>query len=52
MTKINKREYSTPMVELLEARVEKGFAGSGSVPQLEDYTQSIGNTETGGYVFN
>ena len=51
MTKINKLEYSAPMVELLEARVEKGFAGSGSVPQLENYTQSTGNTEPDGYQF-
>ena len=48
---IKKQEYSTPMVELMEARVEKGFAGSGT-PQLEDYTQSTGNMETGGYVFS
>ena len=52
MTKINKREYSTPMVELLEARVEKGFAGSGSDPQLENYTKSIGNMDPDGYQFS
>ena len=25
-----RKEYQTPTVEMLEARVEKGFAGSGS----------------------
>ena len=28
MTKEEKKEYCTPQVELIEARVEKGFAGS------------------------
>ena len=28
MVEKNKREYTTPMVELIEARVEKGFTGS------------------------
>ena len=30
MIKQKKKEYQTPMVELMEARVERGFAGSGS----------------------
>ena len=29
MTENNKREYDAPMVELIEARVEKGFQVSG-----------------------
>ncbi len=28
MEKIKKQEYETPQVEMLNARVEKGFAGS------------------------
>lgn len=28
MTKNNKKEYNAPMVELLNARVERGFEGS------------------------
>ena len=28
MADSNKREYDAPMVELIEARVEKGFRGS------------------------
>ena len=30
MIKQKKKEYQTPMVELMEARVERGFAGSGN----------------------
>lgn len=30
MTNRNKREYDAPMVELIEARVEKGFQMSGA----------------------
>lgn len=30
MQKDNKKTYQSPMVELMEARVERGFAGSGS----------------------
>ena len=33
MQKHKKKEYQTPMVELMEARVERGFAGSGTEPQ-------------------
>ena len=28
----NKKNYISPMVEILNARVEKGFAGSGTTP--------------------
>lgn len=56
MTKQNKKEYDTPMVELIEARVEKGFSGSGVV----DEPQTRGTNETltssgeshNGYDFN
>ncbi len=30
MKEMNKKNYMSPMVEILNARVEKGFAGSGS----------------------
>lgn len=33
MTKNNKREYDAPMVELIEARVEKGFQTSGATEE-------------------
>lgn len=56
MTKQNKKEYDTPMVELIEARVEKGFLGSGVI----DEPQTLGSNETltfsgeshNGYDFN
>ena len=28
MKKLNKQEYETPQVEMIDARVEKGFTGS------------------------
>ena len=28
MTNVNKKVYETPMVEVMNARIEKGFAGS------------------------
>lgn len=28
MTKVNKKVYETPMIEVMNARIEKGFAGS------------------------
>lgn len=34
MKKNVKAMYVAPMVEFLEARVEKGFAGSGNDPEL------------------
>ena len=36
-----KREYDAPMVELIEARVEKGFQVSGTAPE----PQTAGSTE-------
>ena len=30
MKEMNKKNYLSPMVEIMNARVEKGFAGSGS----------------------
>ncbi|MBQ9864815.1 MAG: hypothetical protein IJM33_05690 [Bacteroidales bacterium] len=41
-----KREYDTPMVELIEARVEKGFAGSEPSPIIGESTGEA-VTETG-----
>lgn len=41
-----KREYDAPMVELIEARVEKGFQQSGTSPIIGEETgESL--TETG-----
>lgn len=41
-----KKEYDAPMVELIEARVEKGFQQSGTNPIIGDGTgETI--TETG-----
>lgn len=40
--KNNKKAYLAPMVEVMNARVEKGFAGSGSAPiNPNDPTQPI-----------
>ena len=41
-----KREYDTPMVELIEARVEKGFQQSGTSPIIGEETGEA-LTETG-----
>ena len=41
-----KREYDTPMVELIEARVEKGFQPSGTSPIIGEGTGEA-VTETG-----
>ena len=42
MKKNFKREYDAPMVELIEARVEKGFQMSGSA---DPEAQTAGSTE-------
>jgi hypothetical protein len=47
MTKNNKREYDAPMVELIEARVEKGFQTSGGAtpePQTAGSTEGLTNS--------
>ena len=42
-----RKEYLTPTIEMLEARVEKGFAGSGSyVPEDDDNGRSISDVVT------
>ena len=41
-----KREYDTPMVELIETRVEKGFQQSGTSPIIGEETGEA-LTETG-----
>ena len=38
-----KKEYDAPMVELMEARVERGFQGSGLTPEPQPNT--TGSTE-------
>lgn len=43
MLKKNKQEYAAPMVELIDARVEKGFQTSMTEPPIEGNTiQSYG----------
>jgi hypothetical protein len=45
MTENNKREYGAPMVELIEARVEKGFQMSGAAePQTTGGTEGLTNS--------
>ena len=42
-----KKEYDAPMVELIEARVEKGFQASGSIapdPQTAGSTEGLNNS--------
>ena len=52
---MNKKNYVTPMVEILNARVEKGFQTStGATPDehlsgLEGYTQTQGATDMGDF---
>ena len=42
-----RKEYLTPPIEKLEARVEKGFAGSGSYdPEDDDNGRSISDVVT------
>ena len=42
-----RKEYLTPTSEMLEARVEKGFAGSGSYdPEDDDYGRGIHDVVT------
>ena len=43
-----KREYDAPMVELIEARVEKGFQQSGTSPIIGEGTgETLSETGTG-----
>lgn len=59
MIKQTKKEYDAPKVEMIEARVEKGFQTSGTTPDsqslgssiMESYGKGTGNGE-GGYVFS
>ena len=47
MIKNNKKEYDAPMVELIEARVEKGFQTSGGAtpePQTAGSTEGLTNS--------
>jgi hypothetical protein len=53
MTKNTKKEYDAPMVELIEARVEKGFQGSGSTaPEPQTAGSTEGLTAGGSYTGN
>ena len=51
MTKTKRKEYETPQVEQIVARVEKGFAGSGAAdgPRTQEGNESLteGNSYTG-----
>ena len=40
MKETNKKEYETPQVELIEARVEKGFVVSGEIESKSGQTES------------
>ena len=50
----NKKAYMTPMVECMNARVEKGFAGSTTNPinQNPDQLTPSGNDDTGNMSFD
>ena len=49
MTENNKKEYTTPMAEVLAARVERGFEGSltptGSNEELVSSGEAHGNSD-------
>ena len=45
--KNNKKAYLAPMVEVMNARVEKGFAGSGSTPSGTDPFDGTGHIING-----
>lgn len=48
-----KREYDAPMVELIEARVERGFQASGSIaPEPQTAGSTEGLTAGGSYTGN
>ena len=58
MIKQTKKEYDAPKVEMIEARVEKGFQTSGTTPDsqslgssMESYGKGTGTGE-GGDVFS
>ena len=47
-----KREYDAPMVELIEARVEKGFQTSGAAPEPQTTGANEGLTAGNSYTGN
>ena len=47
-----KQEYDAPMVELIEARVEKGFQASGTAPEPQTAGSTEGLTSGGSYTGN
>ena len=49
MKEYNKQEYHAPMVELMEARVERGFAGSGEAPAPQTSGSNESLTEGSSY---
>ena len=56
MIKNNKREYDAPMVEVIDARVEKGFQASGAAaePQTRGANEALteGSDSYGGNDFD
>lgn len=46
---MNKKPYETPVVEMLEAKVERGFAGSANTPEPQGTEQL---TEGNSYIFS
>lgn len=46
-----KKTYEKPIVEVMDARVEKGFMGSGNAPEQANHgTQDMNNG--GNYLYN
>ena len=46
-----KTEYQSPQAEVLEVRVERGFVGSGNMPEPERGTEGLSNSNRE-YTFN
>lgn len=38
---MEKKEYKAPMLEIMNCRVERGFAGSGDTPQSDPQLQDF-----------
>lgn len=47
-----KKIYEKPIVEVMDARVEKGFAGSGNTPEQDNHGDEAYNYGTTTYQFN
>lgn len=47
-----KKVYEQPIVEVMDARVEKGFAGSGNEPEQANHGEEQYSERSEGYMFN